>query len=83
MTVPVNSELPEFVRRRMEVVYLRRVREDWGGQHLFRGRHPGSGAIRLDTNDYLDLTAAPERERVTRLSRKDYRCWRIVQSFEE
>ncbi len=60
MTVPVNSELPEFVRRRMEVVYLRRVREDWGGRHLFRGRHPGPRAIRLDTNDYLDLTAAPE-----------------------
>ncbi len=56
----MNSDLPDFVRRRMEVVYLRRVREDWGGQHLFRGRHPGPRAIRLDTNDYLDLTAAPE-----------------------
>lgn len=56
----MNSQLPDFVSRRMEVVYLRRVREDWGGQHLFRGRRPGPGAIRLDTNDYLDLTAAPE-----------------------
>ena len=60
MTAPMNADLPDFVRRRMEVVYLRRVREDWGGQHLFRGRRPGLGAIRLDTNDYLDLTTAPE-----------------------
>lgn len=60
MTVPMNSDLPDFVRLRMEVVYLRRVREDWGGQHLFRGGRPGLGAIRLDTNDYLDLTSAPE-----------------------
>lgn len=56
----MNAELPEFVSRRMEVIYLRRVREDWGGRHLFRGRQPGPRAIRLDSNDYLDLSAAPE-----------------------
>lgn len=56
----MRSELPDFLVKRMEMCYFRRVRDDWGGRHLLRGLQPGPGSILLNSNDYLSLSRHPE-----------------------
>ena len=56
----MRANLPDFLRQSMDDVYFRRFREDWGGRNLLRGLQPGSSAICLNSNDYLNLARHPE-----------------------
>lgn len=54
----------------------------WGGQVAIRGRVPGQGAIRLDGNDYLQLSGRPEvvHAQITALQASLSRKTQIIQS---
>jgi CAI-1 autoinducer synthase len=49
---------PEFLARRI-ARFRERVRYEWRGGHILRGRIPGPDAIRLSSNDYLAIARHP------------------------
>lgn len=49
---------PDFLGRRM-ARYRERVRREWSGGHILRGKIPGPNAIVLSSNDYLALSRHP------------------------
>jgi CAI-1 autoinducer synthase len=51
--------LPAWVRDRVDHFYAIRMKQDWGGRHILRGRTPGPDAILVNSNDYLGLAADP------------------------
>ena len=51
-----HDTLPDFIRSRVATSYEKRATERWGDRHFFRSAQARSGAIRLDTNDYLYLS---------------------------
>jgi CAI-1 autoinducer synthase len=54
-----RAALPDFVRARIEAQYHRRIVERWGDRRFSRSSETRVGAVRLDTNDYLDLACHP------------------------
>lgn len=50
---------PDFLKERIDKHYLR-VNTQWGGDHILHGKAPGTNAIYLSSNDYLNLTGEPE-----------------------
>lgn len=62
-----QAKEPDFLRQRIDRYYDAR-RLDWPtGEHILVGRHPGPGAVVLQSNDYLGMSAHPwvrEAERV-------------------
>lgn len=57
MPVPV---LPEFAAQRVEHFHNTRVKIDWGGRHILRGRSPASSDLMLQSNDYLAIARHPD-----------------------
>lgn len=55
-----TNSLPFFVERRINAHHAERFEKLWGGEHLLHGRHPGTDAIHLSSNDYLCLVGEPE-----------------------
>jgi CAI-1 autoinducer synthase len=51
---------PSFLRERMDAFYEERVRKNWGGGNILRGRFPDANSIRLMSNDYLSLADHPQ-----------------------
>jgi CAI-1 autoinducer synthase len=52
--------LPARLRERIEREFAARWRDQWGGKFVLHGRPTGSGAVRLDGNDYLSVSGHPE-----------------------
>lgn len=56
---PVSAALPAFVSARVEHFHEHRIRVDWGGRHILRGRRPRPGDLQLQSNDYLAIAGHP------------------------
>jgi CAI-1 autoinducer synthase len=54
------AELPEFARQRVERFHQERVQVGWSGRHILRGLRPSTGALMLQSNDYLALGQHPD-----------------------
>lgn len=52
--------LPEFAARRVEHFHNTRVKVDWGGRHILRGRIPTPSDLLLQSNDYLAVACHPD-----------------------
>ncbi len=60
----INSQsnvhlFPTFLRTKLNKFYDGRVKKDWGGQHIMRGKIATSDSIQLVSNDYLALANHP------------------------
>jgi CAI-1 autoinducer synthase len=58
--VGADPALPAALRNRIAREFSSRWQEQWGGKFVLHGRPTGSGAVRLDGNDYLSITGHPE-----------------------
>lgn len=47
------------LRQRLEEKFIPHWNKEWGGKCILHGSHPGSNAIRLDGNDYLNISGHP------------------------
>ncbi len=54
-----DPALPPALRRRIAREFSSRWREEWGGKFVLHGCPTGSGAVRLDGNDYLNVSGHP------------------------
>jgi CAI-1 autoinducer synthase len=65
LETPVQSRttdpsLPASLRQRIEREFSTRWKEQWGGKFVLHGRPASAGAVRLDGNDYLNVSGHPE-----------------------
>lgn len=58
-TSPVNPPLSAALQARIGREFTPRWRDTWGGRFVLHGRPPGPNAVRLDGNDYLNVTGHP------------------------
>lgn len=56
----LNPALGKTLSARITREFSSRWDQQWGGKFLLHGRTPGSGAVRLDGNDYLGVTGHPD-----------------------
>jgi 7-keto-8-aminopelargonate synthetase-like enzyme len=56
---PINPAFSAHLCDRIERDFIRRWNDSWGGRSLVHGRDPGPGAVRLNGNDYLNVTGHP------------------------
>jgi CAI-1 autoinducer synthase len=56
---PAAAELPDFVRRRMDMHYVTRIGQQLGGEHPHAWQPTPAGAVFLAGNDYLCLSGEP------------------------
>ena len=72
---PLGKKLVERMAREFDP----RWEHQWGGKFVLHGRAPGAGAVRLDGNDYLNVTGHPDivQAQVSALTRN---CESVVQS---
>src|SRR5436190_12725355 len=56
---PREPRMPTALRTRIEREFAGRWREQWGGKFILHGRPPPPGSVRLDGNDYLNVTGDP------------------------
>lgn len=54
-----GAPLSDRLRQRINDKFVVRLDKEWGGRSLLHGRTPGAGAVRLDGNDYLNVTGHP------------------------
>lgn len=47
------------LRQRLEEKFIPHWNKEWGGKCILHGAHPGSNSIRLDGNDYLNISGHP------------------------
>ena len=57
---PADPALPAALRNRIDREFTARWKEEWGGRFVLHGRPSSPGAVRLDGNDYLNVTGHPE-----------------------
>lgn len=50
---------PDFLQQHVDVYYRERVEKTWNGGHIMQGRMPGSDAVLMVSNDYLDIAGHP------------------------
>ncbi|MEO5670450.1 MAG: alpha-hydroxyketone-type quorum-sensing autoinducer synthase [Ramlibacter sp.] len=55
-----DPALPAVLRNRIDREFAARWKEEWGGRFVLHGRPSSPGAVRLDGNDYLNVTGHPE-----------------------
>ncbi|OGB17598.1 MAG: hypothetical protein A2W72_05525 [Burkholderiales bacterium RIFCSPLOWO2_12_67_14] len=58
-TSPVDPPLSTALQARIGREFTPRWRDTWGGRFVLHGRPPGPNAVRLDGNDYLNVTGHP------------------------
>ncbi|QCB48091.1 alpha-hydroxyketone-type quorum-sensing autoinducer synthase [Hydrogenophaga sp. PAMC20947] len=56
----INPALSAHLCDRIERDFIKRWNGPWGGRSLVHGRDPGPNSVRLNGNDYLNLTGRPE-----------------------
>ncbi|MCB4363591.1 quorum-sensing autoinducer CAI-1 synthase [Hydrogenophaga taeniospiralis] len=56
---PVDPPLSTALQARIGREFAPRWRDTWGGRFVLHGRPPGPNAVRLDGNDYLNVTGHP------------------------
>jgi CAI-1 autoinducer synthase len=56
---PVDPPLSTALQARIGREFTPRWRDTWGGRFVLHGRPPGPNAVRLDGNDYLNVTGHP------------------------
>lgn len=68
-----NPALGRTLSARIAREFSPRWSEQWGGKFVLHGRAPGSGAVRLDGNDYLGVTGHADivRAQVTALTQNN------------
>ncbi len=47
------------LRQRLDEKFTSHWNKEWGGKCILHGRHPGTDSIRLDGNDYLNISGHP------------------------
>ncbi|MFM7330885.1 MAG: hypothetical protein ACKO1L_04380, partial [Brachymonas sp.] len=57
---PRDPDISAHLHRRIERDFADRWNRLWGGRSLLHGRTPSANAVRLNGNDYLDLTVHPD-----------------------
>ena len=57
---PAEPALPASLRNRIDREFSARWKDQWGGKFVLHGRPSSPGAVRLDGNDYLNVTGHPE-----------------------
>ena len=57
---PHNPSLGKRLQERIAHEFAPRWAQQWGDKFILHGRAPGAGAVRLDGNDYLNVTGHPE-----------------------
>ncbi|MBW8722493.1 MAG: quorum-sensing autoinducer CAI-1 synthase, partial [Polaromonas sp.] len=57
---PHNPSLGKRLQERIAHEFAPRWAQQWGDKFILHGRSPGAGAVRLDGNDYLNVTGHPE-----------------------
>lgn len=59
---PVSKEPPMLprLRSRLENQFLPHWNSQWGGKCILHGSNPGADSIRLDGNDYLNISGHPD-----------------------
>ncbi len=55
-----NPSLGKRLQERIAHEFSPRWAEQWGDKFILHGRTPGAGAVRLDGNDYLNVTGHPD-----------------------
>jgi CAI-1 autoinducer synthase len=55
-----NPALGKKLSQRIASEFSTRWEQQWGGKFVLHGRAPGAGAVRLDGNDYLNVTGHPD-----------------------
>ena len=61
VSAPVSAApISDHLARRVQREFTSRWDTLWQGRSLLHGRTPGSDAVRLDGNDYLNLTGHPD-----------------------
>lgn len=55
-----GAQLIPRLRQRINLKFVSRLEKEWGGRSLLHGKTPTVGAIRLDGNDYLNLSGDPK-----------------------
>ena len=56
----LNPAFSAHLCDRIERDFIQRWNGPWGGRSLVHGRDPGPNAVRLNGNDYLNITGRPE-----------------------
>jgi CAI-1 autoinducer synthase len=57
--ITAEPAFPAVLRQRIDREFAARWREQWGGKFVLHGKPPSPGAVRLDGNDYLNVTGHP------------------------
>ncbi|MEY4884369.1 MAG: hypothetical protein RIS34_2223 [Pseudomonadota bacterium] len=57
---PDNPPLLPRLRERLDNQFMPHWNTQWGGKCILHGKNPGPGAIRLDGNDYLNVSGHPD-----------------------
>lgn len=50
----------QYLEQRMHEFRVDRWQNEWGGQHIMRGKSPTAGSVSLISNDYLSIASHPE-----------------------
>ena len=58
--IPGNPPLLPRLRDRLENQFMPHWNKQWSGKCILHGATPGAGAIRLDGNDYLNVSGHPD-----------------------
>lgn len=66
-----RAVLPGFAAQRVEHFHNTRVKIDWGGRHILRGRLPTPRDLLLQSNDYLAIAHHPQIIRAQRQTLAD------------
>jgi CAI-1 autoinducer synthase len=56
----IDPPLHSRLRKRLDEQFMPHWRNQWGGKCILHGRPPGRDAIRLDGNDYLNISGHPD-----------------------
>jgi CAI-1 autoinducer synthase len=56
---PAEPSFPPALRRRIDREFAARWKDQWGGKFVLHGKPAREGAVRLDGNDYLNVTGHP------------------------
>ncbi|WP_309678962.1 alpha-hydroxyketone-type quorum-sensing autoinducer synthase [Polaromonas sp.] len=72
--LPVHRREPALLprlRERLDKQFMPHWNTQWGGKCILHGSNPGSDSIRLDGNDYLNISGHPDivRAQITNLRR--------------
>lgn len=51
---------PEFLNNKLKHFYIDKIKNEWGGQHIMRGKVTDQHSVELMSNDYLSIASNPD-----------------------